>query len=634
MPGISYWELNQTNLITFVLINAAGNEVAGIGNAFTLEVSKGGAAFAGSAGTKTEIGSGWYAYLTTAGEADTTGPVSVKVTHASTIQQNLEYVVRDRNLNGISFTYTITDSVSTNPIAGVSVDVATDVAGANVVWGGVTDSFGVARDDNGDLPFLDAGTYQFFSRIAGYFGANPDAEAVAIGNTTGERTLTPITAGAAVGTGIAQALPWTGLALSRYAKILGLNPVHFTRSTASALDPVVFPVNNCCGGLWPKYTWQNNDQVSWEEVNLAIQSAESDIARELGYWPFPLWINNEMHQYPRPYYRAAFGNGIGVRGEMKSLRAKWGKFIQAGRRAVTLVGTATVGGGGINYSDEDGDGFAETATITAATALTNACEIKVYFAAHNGDQDWEIREPRSKSISGGTYTATFDSWLFIDPDLLEAYPTSAGFSAIDISTTANYVSSVDVYREYTDFTEVSAQFFWERDPVTNSLVFCSTCGGTGCETCTLVTQDGCIHVRDVPRGIVVPVAASYDSTDARWEGLNWTDCREPDQVKIWYYAGDLDNRFLGDISCAPLSDYWAQTIAWLATSRIAKPFCACGGSDSKREWLQQDLGRSGEVSFLIAENQLSNPWGTRRGAIMAWDRVAKLNNKRFVGAAI
>ncbi|MHC4749526.1 MAG: hypothetical protein ACYTFW_06580 [Planctomycetota bacterium] len=448
------------------------------------------------------------------------------------------------------------------------------------------------------------------------------------GGTTGTPT-TPV-AGA-----LTQALPWTGLAINRYAKILGLNPVTFNRATASSLTPVVFPVNNCCGGIWPKYTWQNTDQVSWQELVYAIQGAEADIARELNYWPYPTWISNEMHQYPRPYYRGAYGNGLNVRGQMKSLRTKWGRFIQAGRRAVSLVETVTVIGGGIVYSDEDSDGFAETATITATVTTTNACEIKVYFTNHNGEQDWEIREPRSKSISGGTFTAVFDSWLFIDPDLLEAYPTSDGFSAIDISTTTNYVTTVDVYREYTDFTEVSAQFFWERDPVANTLVFCSTCGGTGCETCTLVTQDGCIHVRDVKRGIVIPAPASYDATDGRWEGANWTDCREPDQVKIWYYAGELDERFLGDISCLPLSDYWAQAIAWLATARIAKPFCACGGSDSKREWLQQDFGKASDaISFAISEKQLDNPWGTRRGAVMAWDRVTQMNQKRFVGAAI
>lgn len=87
------WVLNQTNKITFVMVNTAGVEVAGLGTGFTLQLSKNGAAFAASAGTKAEIGNGWYSYIATAGESDTAGPVAVKVTGAGAVQQNLVYGV-------------------------------------------------------------------------------------------------------------------------------------------------------------------------------------------------------------------------------------------------------------------------------------------------------------------------------------------------------------------------------------------------------------------------------------------------------------------------------------------------------------------------------------------------------------
>lgn len=186
------WTLNQQNLIAFILVDATNTEVSGLGAAFTLQIAKGAVAFVASAGVKTEIASGWYTYLSTVGEADTVGPVSVRITGVGIIQQNLEYVVRDLDLSGIDFTYTITDSVTTNPITSVDVDIATDVAGNNIVWGGITDVLGITRDVSGNVPYLDVGTYQFFSKKIGYFGANPDAEVVAVGNTAGERTLTPI----------------------------------------------------------------------------------------------------------------------------------------------------------------------------------------------------------------------------------------------------------------------------------------------------------------------------------------------------------------------------------------------------------------------------------------------------------
>jgi hypothetical protein len=85
--------LDATNRITFVMINLGGTEVAGLGSGFTLQVSKNGGAWAASAGTKAEIGSGWYSYIFTAGECDTEGPISVKVTGAGAVQQNLAYQV-------------------------------------------------------------------------------------------------------------------------------------------------------------------------------------------------------------------------------------------------------------------------------------------------------------------------------------------------------------------------------------------------------------------------------------------------------------------------------------------------------------------------------------------------------------
>lgn len=170
------WIRNQANRIAFVMVDSSGNEVAGLGSGFTLQLSKNGGAFAGSAGTKAEISDGWYSYTATAGEADTVGPVAVKVTGSGAVQQNLEYVVKQRTAGAIEYTYTVTDG--SDPIEGVDVWVTTDLAGANVIWLGVTDASGVARDLNDEKPFLDAGTYFFWSQKAGYSFSNPDTEVV------------------------------------------------------------------------------------------------------------------------------------------------------------------------------------------------------------------------------------------------------------------------------------------------------------------------------------------------------------------------------------------------------------------------------------------------------------------------
>lgn len=160
------------------MVDAAGSEVAGIGDGnLTIELSKAGTAFAPGTGVDTEIGDGWYKYVGTAADANTLGPIAVKVTGAGAVQQNLEYVVSQRNAGAIEFTYTVLDTLA-NPIEGVQVWTSTDLAGSNIIWSGNTDTLGVARDVNLQKPWLDAGTYYFWSQKAGYSFTNPDVENV------------------------------------------------------------------------------------------------------------------------------------------------------------------------------------------------------------------------------------------------------------------------------------------------------------------------------------------------------------------------------------------------------------------------------------------------------------------------
>jgi hypothetical protein len=161
------------------MIDGSGGEVSGLGAAITMQVSKNGGALSAAGGTITEIGSGWYSYLSTAGEADTTGPIAITASGAGTVQQNLEYVVRARNVGGVEFTYTVTDNITALPIPGVAVSVSTDVAGNNVIFSGQTDAFGVLRHlETNELPLLDPGPYYFWSKKAGYSFINPDLESV------------------------------------------------------------------------------------------------------------------------------------------------------------------------------------------------------------------------------------------------------------------------------------------------------------------------------------------------------------------------------------------------------------------------------------------------------------------------
>jgi len=441
----------------------------------------------------------------------------------------------------------------------------------------------------------------------------------------GSGTVTPITS---YTSSIGQLYPQTLLSLPRYAGIMGINPVHFQGAYAGNIFPVSPNRNN---DVWPQYPWQANDRVARFDLAHAIASAEEEIANYLGYWPGPTWIEQEVRDFPHYYRRDLFRVGGGnVRGARVGINTKWGKIISPGQRAVSLIDDEVV----VAYTDEDGDGWSETATVSVTTTLSNVCEIKVYHEDKEGQPEWEIRPPRSKSISGGTCQLVFDSWLFIDPDIQGRYPTDEGWSAINISTTANYVTKVDVYREYTDTTGASAMFYWEPTPqLVNGL--CSICGGAGCQACVLTTQDGCLHIRDANMGIVVPQPATYDSDEGAWESAAFTVCRDPDFVKLYYYAGMTSDRWRNGTTCDPLSRELAEAIAWMATARLERPFCAGTVAEALSIKMQTDLSMShGDTSFFLAPGDLANPFGTRHGEVLAWRRVNGIAERRMMGVAV
>lgn len=168
------WIISQQNLITFVLVDADGNEVTGLGDTFDLEISQAGGSFNPGAGTKAEIGSGGYSYLATIGEASTRGPVLIRITGAGIVSQWLEYVVEGRNSGAVLWTYYV-DDTDGNPLQGVEVEFKIN---GNGVWVGMTDAFGYAKDLAGNDPRLDPGTYTITARKPGFVFPD-DTEVVA-----------------------------------------------------------------------------------------------------------------------------------------------------------------------------------------------------------------------------------------------------------------------------------------------------------------------------------------------------------------------------------------------------------------------------------------------------------------------
>jgi hypothetical protein len=415
---------------------------------------------------------------------------------------------------------------------------------------------------------------------------------------------------------MARASTPTLLSLDRFARILGINPVHFN---GGAGDPV-WPRIGQCDETWVQHPWQTMRTISREELAQEIRSSEDTIARYLGWDVAPTWRYAESHRWPASNWRTDNYQHYDARGNQPSVYLNRGKVIAGGRRAVSVIDA----GAAVVYSDDDGDGYDETATITVATTLTDPAEIKVYFsnAMDPAGRSWEIRPARRKTISGGNCIIEFDAWLLIDPALWEAFPVQAEKDDIDVYVAGNYVSTVDVYREYNDISQISSELRWRSS--------CLLCNGSGCAACDPLLQTGCMAVIDPERGIVNPKPATY--TDGAWvAATSWSSSTRPETIRFWYYAGDISQDFEEGMNEAnrriaePLSDYWAQAIAWLTAARLTRQVCSCSNVVEMVNMMQTDLllnKRETGARFIPGASDIHvNPFGFRYGEVLAWRRV-------------
>lgn len=431
----------------------------------------------------------------------------------------------------------------------------------------------------------------------------------------------------------AQPFPYTHLSLPRYAKVLGINPVHFMGASGSTY----WPASGACEDVWVRHPWQTTDDIlSHEEIVGAIAQAEKEIATVLGYSLAPEWDVQHVLQYPKYYNPRSMGyGGVNVRGSTKSVTVDKGYIIGPGRRATTEVETSA----SVVYSDPDGDGWDELATIVVTTDVTEPSELHVYHEGTLANPSWEVRPVKGVTISGGIATITFDSWNLIDPDLHGAYPTTGSVVALDAESPTIFVSNVDVYRVYNDTSAVSVEFVWDSADGNNfGLVVCPSCGGVGCSRCALVEQDGCFTVKDAKRGVVVPFPASYDEDNGLWASASWTRANDPDWLRLYFYSGRMSQSFLSDWSLDPLDDQAARAIAWLATARMNRSPCSCANIDTTFRELKRDLTMSSRNEFNVRFSQqdiFKSPFGFRVGEVRAWQYVHELGRGiEFQGAAL
>lgn len=398
----------------------------------------------------------------------------------------------------------------------------------------------------------------------------------------------------------------TLIPLDNFAKILQIDPLHFNSVLTDLRGEA-----NACDDVYAQHDWQMTGRVSRESIAMAIKQAEDTVVSYLGYLPVPDWVEEEEHPITRPFKpELSYTINVDVRGKKQSIETNYGHFIEGGRKAKTLIEA----GAAIAYSDPDGDGYNDTATITVATTITDASEIRAFYPGKSGADIWEIR-PITVTFGAGVATITFQKYQVPLELLIEKLADSVGdptYRAIDGDVDANFLQTADVYRVYND---PSAQLYFLTEDS------CASCGGSGCAVCSEYSETGCMYPRDMRLGIVAVGRSDWDADTESFSEADFTKCTMPDKVKVWYRAG-FQNKAL-DVPLLQMDPTWERQIIYYALTLLDTEISGC--DNTKRIFTHQrtDLAKPlTQGAFAISSKDLDCPLGTTRAAIQLWRKIS------------
>lgn len=427
------------------------------------------------------------------------------------------------------------------------------------------------------------------------------------------------------------------LPLWTFFRTLGFNPFH-AFGIAGTGD---LAVSSGCDTLVRRYEWQNSDAAGHKTIEEAIASAEAKLTSYLGFSPAPHYVVETL-PWPQRADGLLSGGPWQADGRRLSVQLTEGEVRAVGVETLASIST----GAAVTYSDADGDGIDDTFSVSAATTVTNASEIAIYFAS--GDRfsawddiatlssRWRIR-PVRVTISGGTVTIRGPKQLLVKPLKYEGV-TNIGPDGLDPGTAANFVTTLDIYRRYTatDGQAVStsqAVLTWETRPSHGWWCCCgcqdaaSAYSGSPYDPAAVAQAVARVGIRDGTAGLVTPAEAAYDSTAGTWSDLDWSVCDVPDRVTIRYLAGyPLD-------ATGQMQEPFRTAVVRMAAAELARPVCGCDDANRELARWQLDLARNAganDEAYAITEADLNNPFGTRRGHIQAYRLVRQLRHYRGI----
>lgn len=406
----------------------------------------------------------------------------------------------------------------------------------------------------------------------------------------------------------------TLLPLDRWAQLVGFHPLHFNQIYVPDLADA-----GVCGQPLPQYAWQGTGTTAREDIANAIKEAEDELAEQLGYTCAPDWITDDAEPTIRAYRPEWWTFSRDLRGYRAALRAQRGQLISGGQRADVLIQSNAP----ITYSDPYSQGYASLATVgPIATTVTDVNEISVRYPGEN--EDWEIR-PITVVLASGFVTITFAREQCVIKAALEILQPPA----VNGTDSSSFLTTCDVYHTYND-PSVQSQLVW-RDPNLNNVLWADgcSCGGGGCVACGLQLQNGCLNIVNAEIGYVAATQGTWDPTTQQFDSLAPTISRQPDRVRMWYYAGFQNKRLTRPL--VEMDHRFEEAIAKFSLSKIDHEICGCDnvkwltdywGADLALSTTTQSTSRSPQMTGLVK----TSPFGTRRGAVYAWGVIRKLRN--------
>lgn len=417
------------------------------------------------------------------------------------------------------------------------------------------------------------------------------------------------------------------LPLETWRRHIGYNPWHFWQLSNTA----DVPVNSAANQVVYEYAWQNVDAVGRDDIRLAIETAEEKLRDYLGYAVAPRFTEQTL-RFPR-YHDARVWNMGNADGDGRWLSVtldREGHVQSVGVESKTALELAVA----LVYTDTDGDGLKEDWAFTTAaiTTETDIHRIAVYFAAADrldgeGAIDrWLVQPVKVTINAGGTVTVRGKRWQVVKPlgyegvDVLDA--------ALDPAVDANFASTLDVYIRKTNaagntLATSQAKLIWETSPWPHYALCCGCDGSSDGSSDPAATAEAIARcgLRDAELGIVIPAQAVYNSTEDTWSATTWDGCHPPDRVVVRFRAGyplDADGQ---------MARKFQAVVARMAAAEMPNRLAAADGANRQLYHWMYDVSRAAganDEQYQVSEQDINNPFGTRRGHIFAWRQVQQL----------